>query len=233
MEHLTNGLWALGIFVLLWMTGKLVRYIIKQKENKMKFFVNFLSAFRIFASFAIIGTLMSGMYMTTLILFLIAALTDFFDGYLARKYDVCTKLGGVMDHIGDKLLVVNTFVLLCIMMPVWFTVIPIIIMIARELYISGLREFLGTQKIPMPVPHARFSMGKIKTAMQMISITAFLALFALGASIGASSDGTALVYAIYALPNIGIFALWFALVASLWSAISYTRDFAQKLNKIK
>ena len=233
MEHLTNGLWALGIFVLLWMTGKLVRYIIKQKENKMKFFVNFLSAFRIFASFAIIGTLMSGMYMTTLILFLIAALTDFFDGYLARKYDVCTKLGGVMDHIGDKLLVVNTFVLLCIMMPVWFTVIPIIIMIARELYISGLHEFLGTQKIPMPVPHARFSMGKIKTAMQMISITAFLALFALGASIGASSDGTALVYAIYALPNIGIFALWFALVASLWSAISYTRDFAQKLNKIK
>ena len=233
MEHLTNGLWALGIFVLLWMTGKLVRYIIKQKENKMKFFVNFLSAFRIFASFAIIGTLMSGMYMTTLILFLIAALTDFFDGYLARKYDVCTKLGGVMDHIGDKLLVVNTFVLLCIMMPVWFTVIPIIIMIARELYISGLREFLGTQKIPMPVPHARFSMGKIKTAMQMISITAFLALFALGASIGASSDGTALVYAIYALPNIGIFALWFALVASIWSAVSYTRDFAQKLKKIK
>ncbi len=199
----------------------------------MKFFVNFLSAFRIFASFAIIGTLMSGMYMTTLILFLIAALTDFFDGYLARKYDVCTKLGGVMDHIGDKLLVVNTFVLLCIMMPVWFTVIPIIIMIARELYISGLREFLGTQKIPMPVPHARFSMGKIKTAMQMISITAFLALFALGASITGASDGTALVYAIYALPNIGIFALWFALVASLWSAVSYTRDFAQKLKKIK
>ena len=128
----------------------------------MKFFVNFLSAFRIFASFAIIGTLMSGLYTTTLILFVIAALTDFFDGYLARKYNVCTKLGGVMDHIGDKLLVVNTFILLCMMMRVWFIVIPIIIMIARELYISGLREFLGIQKIEMPVPHARFSIGKIK-----------------------------------------------------------------------
>ena len=121
----------------------------------MKFFVNFLSAFRIFASFAIIGTLMSGLYTTTLILFVVAALTDFFDGYLARKYNVCTKLGGVMDLIGDKLLVVNTFILLCMMMRVWFIVIPIIIMIARELYISGLREFLGTQKIEMPVPHAR------------------------------------------------------------------------------
>lgn len=199
----------------------------------MKFFVNFLSAFRIFAAFAIIGTLMSGMYMTTLILFAIAALTDFFDGYLAHKYDVCTKIGGVMDHIGDKLLVVNTFILLCIMMPVWFTVIPIIIMIARELYISGLREFLGTQKVAMPVPSPRFSMGKIKTTFQMISIIAFLALFALGASVGNASEGKMLIYAIYALPNIGIFSLWFALAASIWSATSYTRTFIQKLKKIK
>lgn len=199
----------------------------------MKFFVNFLSAFRIFAAFAIIGTLMSGMYMTTLILFVIAALTDFFDGYLAHKYDVCTKIGGVMDHIGDKLLVVNTFILLCIMMPVWFTVIPIIIMIARELYISGLREFLGTQKVAMPVPSPRFSMGKIKTTFQMISIIAFLALFALGASVGNASEGKMLIYAIYALPNIGIFSLWFALAASIWSATSYTRTFIQKLKKIK
>jgi len=199
----------------------------------MKFFVNFLSAFRIFASFAIIGTLMSGLYMTTLVLFVLAALTDFFDGYLARKYDVCTKIGGVMDHIGDKLLVVNTFILLCIMMPVWFVVIPIIIMIARELYVSGLREFLGTQKIEMPVPHARFSMGKVKTAMQMIAIVAFLALFALGASVGTASNGKFILYAIYALPNIGIFGLWFALAASIWSATQYTMDFAKKLKKIK
>ena len=113
----------------------------------MKFFVNFLSAFRIAASFALIGTVMSGMYLTTFILFLLAALSDFFDGFLARKYNVCTKIGGVIDHIGDKLLVVNTFILLAIMMPAPFIIIPVIIMIARELYISGLREFLGTQKI--------------------------------------------------------------------------------------
>lgn len=199
----------------------------------MKFFVNFLSAFRIAASFIIIGTMMSGMYLTTFILFVLAALSDFFDGYLARKYDVCTKLGGVMDHIGDKLLVVNTFILLAIMMPVWFIVIPIIIMIARELYISGLREFLGTQKIEMPVPHARFSLGKVKTTMQMIATISFLGLFVLGAHVGAATNGKLFIYAIYALPNIGIFSMWFALAASILSATQYTRDFMTKLKKIK
>ena len=133
----------------------------------MKFFVNFLSAFRIAAAFAIIPTLMLNMYWTTFILYVLGAASDWFDGFLARKYNVCTKIGGVMDHIGDKLLVVNTFIMLAIMMPVWFVIVPIIIMIARELYISGLREFLGTQKIEMPVPKARFSMGKIKTTKRL------------------------------------------------------------------
>ena len=197
----------------------------------MKFFVNFLSAFRIFASFAIIGTLMSGMYTTTLILFILAAISDFLDGYLARKYDVCTNVGTVLDSVADKFLVINAFVLLCIMMPVWFIVIPIILMISRDLYVSGLREFMGTQKMEPAHARTRFSFGKIKAAMQMISIIAFLALFALGASVGAASNGKFILYAIYALPNIGIFALWFALAASIVSAVTYTRDFVQKLNK--
>lgn len=202
----------------------------------MKFFVNFLSAFRIAASFIIIGTLLGGMPILSFILFILAALSDFFDGYLARKYNVCTKLGGVMDHIGDKLLVVNTFILLCIMMPATIIVVPIIIMIARELYISGLREFLGTQKIEMPVPKARFSMGKIKTTLQMISLTAFLLWFVIGALTASSIAqhlGKVWIFAIYSLPNIAIFCLWAALVASLWSATQYTIDFLHKLKQIK
>ena len=73
----------------------------------MKFFVNFLSAFRIAASFAIIPTLMFQWYWVSFILFALAAISDWFDGFLARKYNVCSKIGGVMDHIGDKLLVVS------------------------------------------------------------------------------------------------------------------------------
>lgn len=199
----------------------------------MKFFVNFLSAFRIAAAFAIIPTIMFGLYWTTFILYVLAALSDWFDGFLARKYNACSKLGGVMDHIGDKLLVVNTFIMLALMMPVWFIVVPIIIMIARELYISGLREFLGTQKIEMPVPKARFSMGKIKTTLQMISIAALLLFLAIGTMITPTSDSRTLMFLIYALPQIGMWGIWLSLIASVWSATQYTFTFAEKLKKIK
>ena len=199
----------------------------------MKFFVNFLSAFRIAAAFAIIPTIMFGMYKTTFFLYVLAAASDWFDGYLARKYDVCSKLGGVMDHIGDKLLVCNTLIMLAVMMPVWFVVVPIILMIARELYISGLREFLGTQKIEMPVPKARFSMGKVKTTFQMITIAAFLGVFAIGTLITPQTTSRFVMYMIYALPQIGIWGLWISLGASLFSAAQYTRTFAEKLKKIK
>ena len=198
----------------------------------MKFFVNFLSAFRIAAAFAIIPTLMFGLYWTTFILFLLGALSDWFDGFLARKYNVCTKLGGVMDHIGDKLLVVNTLIMLTVMTPVWFIVVPVILMIARELYISGLREFLGTQKIEMPVPKARFSMGKIKTTLQMITITAFLLLFAISTMI-VGTDSRLVMWLVTILPYIGIWGMWLSLLASVWSATQYTFTFAQKLKQIK
>lgn len=199
----------------------------------MKFFVNFLSAFRIAAAFAIIPTLMFELYWTTFILYVLAAMSDWFDGYLARKYNVCTKIGGVMDHIGDKLLVVNTLIMLTVMMPVWFIVVPVILMVARELYISGLREFLGTQKIEMPVPKARFSMGKIKTTLQMISIAAFLLIFVISTMITPNTDSRTLIYLIYTLPYIGIWGLWFSLVASLWSATQYTKTFLGHMKKIK
>lgn len=211
----------------------------------MKFFVNFLSAFRITAAFAIIPTLLFGMYWTSFILFLLGSISDWFDGFLARKYNVCTKLGGVMDHIGDKLLVVNTLIMLTIVMTfalaqipvpgvqIWMIIVPTIIMIARELYISGLREFLGTQKIEMPVPKARFSMGKIKTTIQMISICALLLMMCMPSLTVFPHYAFAASYAFYVFAYIGVICLWLALIASVWSATQYTFTFAEKLKQIK
>ncbi len=199
----------------------------------MKILVNLLSIFRILASFAIIFTIMFNWIWTTFILFALGAISDWFDGYLARKYNCCSKLGGVLDHIGDKLLVCNALILLTAIATYPVIIIPVTFMIARELYISGLREFLGTQKIEMPVPKARFSMGKIKTTLQMIAIATFFLYYAIFASLTPETDNRIIFYLLYILPKIGLFTLWFALVASIWSAIQYTFTFAQKLKKIK
>ena len=197
----------------------------------MKVFVNFLSIFRIISAFVIIPTIMLNWFWVTFILYILAALSDWFDGFLARKYNCCSKLGGVLDHMGDKFLVVNTFIMLAVMMRFWFIVIPVIIMIARELYISGLREFLGTQKIEMPVPKARFSLGKVKTAFQMLTITAILTVFALS-TLNNPLPAKALI-AFRVLFMFGIVGLWASLFASLASATQYTFTFAEKLKKIK
>ena len=147
--------------------------------------------------------------------------------YQAMPYLLC------MDHIGDKLLVVNAMIMLSIMMPVWFIITPIIIMISRELYISGLREFLGTQKIEMPVPKARFSMGKIKTTLQMLSVAAFFLLFAIGTGINQETANSGFtMFWLRILPSIGIWSIWLALVASIWSATQYTKTFIGHLKKL-
>ncbi len=199
----------------------------------MKSFVNFLSAFRIFAAFAIIPTFMFQMFWLTFILYVLGSVSDWFDGYLARRYNVCSKIGGVMDHIGDKLLVSNTLIMLATKRPEWFIVLPIILMIARELYISGLREFMGTQKMEMPVPKARFSMGKVKTTFQMIAIGAFLLIFAIGSTITTETTGRITLVLAHILPKIGMWGLWISLVASLWSATQYTHTFIQKIKQLK
>ena len=199
----------------------------------MKTFVNLLSAFRICVAFLIIPTLMMQWYWVSLVLFILGAVSDWLDGFLARKFNCCTKLGGVLDHIGDKLLVVNTFIMLALMMRFWFIIVPVILMISRELYISGLREFLGTQKIEMPVPKNRFSMGKIKTTLQMVTIIAFLSLFAISSVVTPDTISANMLIVMNILSQIGIIFIWFALIASLWSATQYTFTFAQKIKKIK
>ena len=210
----------------------------------MKSFVNFLSAFRSASAFAIIPTLLYGWYWISFILYVLASLSDFFDGYLARKYNCTSKLGGVMDHIGDKLLVANTLIVLSIVLmfllpafipgfPSWTIIVPVILMISRELYISGLREFLGTQKIEMPVPKARFSMGKIKTTLQMVATCALLLGLCMPQLVLVPKMEMFAIYGFYWLSYGGVIILWLALVASLWSATQYTMTFIGHLKKIK
>lgn len=195
----------------------------------MKFFVNFLSLFRIVASFAIVPLVILNKFDWTFWIFGIAAITDFFDGWLAKRYNAKTKLGGVLDHIGDKFLAAVALIMLSIMSTLngWLIIVPTVIMICRELYVSGLREFLGAHKIEMPVTSPRFSMAKIKTFLQLLFLSLIFFSFYLQ-SIGILTRFTA-----YYLPMWSLWGLWLAMLASILSAAGYTKDFIAKVKKIK
>ncbi|MFZ4761300.1 MAG: CDP-diacylglycerol--glycerol-3-phosphate 3-phosphatidyltransferase [Alphaproteobacteria bacterium] len=106
-------------------------------------------------------------------LYAVASISDWLDGFLARKLQQFTLIGKVMDSIGDKLLVASTLVML-----VGFgyfkgwQILAAAIMVMRELLISGLREFLAPLNVPLPItPLARW-----KATIQMVALGFFIAL---------------------------------------------------------
>lgn len=110
----------------------------------------------------------SGKPLLALTLFSVAAITDFFDGYLARKWNATSKLGAMLDQISDKLLVCAA--LLCLVAEQGAWLVPALVIILREIWVSGLREYMGEQGIAMPVS----KLGKWKTATQMLGLFALL-----------------------------------------------------------
>ncbi|MCD7060287.1 CDP-diacylglycerol--glycerol-3-phosphate 3-phosphatidyltransferase [Pelagibacterium xiamenense] len=107
-----------------------------------------------------------------LILYVAAAITDFLDGYLARKYGSVSPIGRMLDPIADKLLVGALLLVFCFdgTFGVW-DLIPATIILLREIFVSGLREFMGTEKIVVPVS----MLAKYKTTVQLIAIGMLIA----------------------------------------------------------
>ena len=104
-------------------------------------------------------------------LFVIASFTDFLDGLLARMYKEESKLGELLDPIADKIIVATALLLLVMDQTIKnYEVIAAIIILTREILISGLREFLAKGKIKLPVSN----LAKLKTFLQMFSISLLL-----------------------------------------------------------
>ena len=100
-------------------------------------------------------------------LFMAASITDWFDGYLARKFKSTSSLGRIFDPIADKLLVAATLLMMAAYDRLGYTGLwPAVIILCREVLVSGLREFLAEIKIGLPVTH----LAKWKTGIQMVSI---------------------------------------------------------------
>ena len=140
------------------------------------------------------------------IIFAVAALTDWVDGFIARKYDMVTKFGEFLDPLADKLIVVAALALLLeVYATPWFA-IPAILIIGRELVISGLREWMA--KIGLSSKVKVSMIGKVKTWVQMIAIAVLL--IASNQYLFFTSLGFILIYA--------------AAFMSVWSMIHYLKQ---------
>jgi cardiolipin synthase (CMP-forming) len=173
----------------------------------MKIIPNFLTIFRIL----LIPVLVVFFYLESSWahyivagIFIFASITDYIDGSLARKLKAQSDFGKMLDPIADKMLVVSTLVMLVDrrMAPV----IPILAIICREIFVSGMREYFATIKIKIRVN----ILGKAKTIIQMIAIIILL----LG------SQATGWLHA----EMIGEIAIWIAAVMTLVSGYVYLHE---------
>lgn len=103
-------------------------------------------------------------YKLCAILFALASITDWLDGYMARLWQVQSNIGRFLDPIADKLLVATALILLVSVDPT--LVVPSVAIMCREILVSGLREFLAEIRVSVPVSR----LAKWKTGMQMAAI---------------------------------------------------------------
>ena len=139
-------------------------------------------------------------YMASAVIFVLASLTDWLDGYLARRLDQSTSFGAFLDPVADKLMVVIALVLLVTQQDTVWVTVPALVVVGREILVSALREWMA--KIGAAKSVAVSFVGKLKTAAQMTAIPLLLwhtPLFNLD---------------IYSL---GECLLWVAALLTLWS----------------
>ena len=144
-------------------------------------------------------------------LFIIASFTDFLDGLLARMYKEESKLGELLDPIADKIIVAAALILLVMDGTIKnYEVIAAIIILTREILISGLREFLAKGRIKLPVSN----LAKLKTFLQMTAISILLT---------GETGNKILNFQDYNAQTIGIILLWFSAFLTLYTGYDYLR----------
>ena len=167
----------------------------------------------IIVPFFVISFFLPGFYgeIIPFFLFILASFTDFLDGLLARLYKEESKLGELLDPIADKIIVSAALILLVMNKTIQnYEVIAAIIILTREILISGLREFLADVQIKIPVS----SLAKSKTFIQMLSIAILLT----------GETGNKIInFEDYTAQTVGIILLWLSAFLTLYTGYDYVR----------
>ena len=142
-----------------------------------------------------------------LALFLIAAITDYADGIIARARNAESRLGQMLDPIADKLLVATALMMLVYTSEIkGLVLVPALVILAREILVSGMREFLATIAVHVPVS----GVAKIKTTAQVIALSVLIGAPAVESQFGF-------------LSLLGIIALWLAALLTLYTGYVYVQ----------
>ncbi len=144
--------------------------------------------------------------------FVVASITDFFDGHIARKQNIVTVFGSFLDPIADKFLVITSLILLHGLSRI--PTILVIILVLRELYITALRLLAQEKNIQVPVN----DIGKWKTTFQMIGIPMLMA-----------NDRPWGI----PLPEIGIISIYISSLFSVYSATQYSLSLLAKIKTVR
>lgn len=142
-----------------------------------------------------------------LAIFLLASITDYLDGYLARAWDQQSTLGRMLDPIADKLLVGATLLMLVADQTIsGWSLWAALIILSREILVSGLREFLAELRVMVAVSR----LAKWKTGVQMVALG-----FLLAGEAGDAVCGCAI--------NLGLVLLWIAAILTIYTGFDYFR----------
>jgi len=145
-------------------------------------------------------------HVATTALFGLAALTDWFDGYLARKLEQTSPFGAFLDPVADKLIVAVALIMLVQTNPAMWFVVPAAVIVGREIAISALREWMA--EIGERTQVAVSFIGKIKTTAQMIALLLLLYRQPLWG---------------FPTNEVGVLLLYVAAILTLWSMVMYLK----------
>jgi cardiolipin synthase len=148
-------------------------------------------------------------------IFAAACITDFFDGYLARSRKQVSDLGRFLDPIADKLLVASTLLMLSAEETIrGWSLLAAVIILCREILVSGLREYLAELRVSVPVSR----LAKWKTTWQLVAVG-----FLIAGDAGDKVASDMLKQEVLVITNIGLALLWLSALVTLYTGYDYMR----------
>ena len=153
-------------------------------------------------------------------LFAVASITDWLDGYLARRMGVVTVFGKFLDPIADKLIVMAALIMILPYdrVPAWM----VLVILGREIIITGLRGIASTEGIVISASN----LGKFKTIFQLVAIIALLLHYDYHWFFSVDHP-----WLYVNMHNVGMFYLWIATIITIWSGVDYLVRFMRVIAK--